>query len=283
MLAFLAEMLGFAYMQRALLAGVCLGLSAPLIGTFLIHRRMALIGDTLAHTAFAGVAIGLLLNATLGLTGSPYLVAVVVAVLASLAIRSLTEYTGIYDDVSMAIVLSGGFALGTIVISMNGGLSVGISEYLFGNVATVTRGDAALMAGLSLLVVAVVTIAYKPLLLLTIDSDAARIAGFDVPRFEQLLVALTALVVVAAMQMVGVILVAALLVVPAAGATLLASSFRTSLLAGVVISEIAVVSGITLSYVFGPPAGATIVVVAIAVYVLVAILGRHVGFGSVAG
>lgn len=270
MLEFLAEMLGFGYMQRALLAGACLGIAAPLIGTFLIHRRMALIGETLAHAAFAGVAIGLLVNATFDWSGSPYVVAVVVAVVAALAIRTITESTGIYDDVSLAIVLSGGFALGTIVISMSGGLSVRVGEYLFGNVATVARGDAMLMAGLSLLVLATVVVAYKPLLLVTIDPDAARLAGFDITLFEKLLVALTALVVVAAMQIVGVILVAALLVIPAATAAIVAPSFRASLVLGVLVSELAVSSGITLSYAYGPPAGATIVTVAIAIYVVVA-------------
>ncbi|MFC7154887.1 metal ABC transporter permease [Halomarina halobia] len=263
------------YMQQALLAGLCVGVIAPLIGTFLVHRRLAFIGDTLAHTAFAGVAVGLLLGASLDAPVSPYAAALVVAVLSALLVQAIAEYTDAYGDVAMAIVLSGGFALGTVLMSLDsGGLSVGITDYLFGSLSLVTRANVGLLVVLTLIVVGAVALAYRPLVYLTFDETAARVAGVNVRRHERLLVVLTALVVVAAMQIMGVILVAAMLVVPVAAAAQVATSFRQSLALSVVAAELAVVSGIVVSYYFGLQESGIIVLIAIGVFAFAAAAAR---------
>ncbi|QLG26363.1 metal ABC transporter permease [Halorarum halophilum] len=272
---FVGEMLGYTFMRRAFVAGVCIAFVAPLVGSFLVHRQLAMIGDTLAHAAFAGVAIGLFLSSVLGTVVSPYLAALVVAVVAALLIQILSEHTDVYNDVSMAIVLAGGFALGTVLISLtSGGIAVGINEYLFGSLSTLRRGDVEILVGLTVLVAAVVLLSYRKLLYVTFDESAAHIAGIDVDRMNRLLVVLTALVVVGAMQMMGVILVAAMLVVPVAAATQLARSFKHSLLLAIAAAQVAVLSGTTLSYAHGIAAGGTIVLVAIGVYLVAALVGR---------
>ncbi|WP_224448981.1 metal ABC transporter permease [Haloprofundus salilacus] len=283
------EMLCYPFMQQAFVAGLCVGVVAPLVGSFLVHRDMAFIGDTLAHTAFAGVAIGLFLGTAFDLGISPYLSALVAAVLAALLIELISEYTDAYGDVSMAIVLSGGFALGTVVISLtDGGIAVGISQYLFGSLSTVTLENASLLLILSGLVVGVVAATYKQLLFVTFDETAARVARVNVERYSRLLIVLTAVVVVAAMQIMGVILVAAMLVVPVAAAAQIARSFRESVLLAVVAGELAVLLGLTASYQYGVAAGGSIVLVAIGVYAIVVVadgvrsarLGRGVASGS---
>ena len=272
---FVSEMLGYPFMQRAFVAGVCIAIVAPLVGSFLVHRQLAMIGDTLAHTAFAGVAVGIFLGNLLATDVSPYLTALVVAVLAALLIQILSEYTDVYNDVSMAVVLAGGFALGTVLISLtSGGIAVSINQYLFGSLSTLTRGDVELLVVLSALVVAAVLLSYRKLVYVTFDESAARIAGIDVRLLNRLLVVLTAMVVVGAMQMMGVILVAAMLVVPVAAATQLAGSFKQSVAYAVVAAQVAVLSGTTLSYAYGIAAGGTIVLVAIAVYLGAAVAGR---------
>jgi zinc transport system permease protein len=277
---FVAEMLSFPFMQRAFVAGICIALIAPLVGSFLVHRQLAMIGETLAHTAFAGVAVGLFLGSVLDTPVSPYLTALVVAVVAALVVQLLSEYTDVYNDVSMAIVLSGGFAVGTILISLtSGGIAVSINQYLFGSLSTLTAGDVEILVGLTALVVVVVVATYRRLLYVTFDEVGARVAGFDVPQLNRLLVVLTALVVVGAMQMMGVILVAAMLVVPVAAATQLAQSFKQSLVLAIVAAQVAVLSGTTLSYTYGVATGGTIVVAAIAVYALAAGV-RLSGFGQ---
>ena len=268
-------MLEYVFMHHAFLVGALIAVMAPLIGTFLVHRQLALIGDALAHTAFAGVAVGLFVNSVLGTGISPYITAVVVAMLAALAIELISEVTDAYNDVSMAIVLSTGFALGAVLISLNtGGLAVGINQYLFGNLATVSRENAALLVVLFLVVSLVVTVTYKQLLYVTFDETAARVAGINVAWYNRLLTTLTAMVVVGAMQIMGVILVAAMLVVPVAAAAQVARGFREALLASVVLAQIAVLLGITLSYRYETTAGGTIVLVAVAVYIGMVIAGK---------
>lgn len=264
-----AEMLGYPFMRRAFVAGVCVALVAPLVGSFLVHRRLAMIGDTLAHAAFAGVAVGLFLGSAFGTSVSPYLTALVVAVLAALLVQVLSEYTDVYNDVSMTIVLAGSFALGTVLVSLtSGGIAVGINEYLFGSIATLVDRDVERLVVLTAVVGGVTLANYRRLLFVTFDEAAARVAGVDVRWTNRLLVVLTALVVVGAMRMLGVILVAAMLVVPVAAAAQVARSFRESILIAVVAAQVAALAGTTLAYAYGVAAGGAIVLVAVAVYLL---------------
>jgi zinc transport system permease protein len=269
------EFLDYQFMHRAVLVGLCIGVMAPLIGTFLVHRQLALIGDALAHTAFAGVAVGLFLNGVLELGVSPYLTAVVVAVLAALLIELISEVTDAYNDVSMAIVLSTGFALGTVLISLNaGGLSVGINQYLFGNLSTVSAENAAILLVLFAVIVATVGITRNQLLYVTFDETAAAVSGLSVAWYNRVVVMLTALVVVGAMQIMGVILVAAMLVVPVAGAAQVARSFSESLVVSVVLAELAVLLGIAVAYYAEATAGGVIVLVAVGIYAASVAVGK---------
>ncbi|QZP36943.1 metal ABC transporter permease [Halobaculum magnesiiphilum] len=268
-------LLQYGFMHRAILVGLCIGVMAPLIGTFLVHRQLALIGDALAHTAFAGVAVGLFLNGVFSVGVSPYLTAVVVAVIAALLIEVISEVTDAYNDVSMAIVLSTGFALGTVLISLNaGGLAVGINQYLFGNLSTVSAENAAILLVLFGIIVATVALTRNQLLYVTFDETAAEVSGIPVAWYNRVMVMLTALVVVGAMQIMGVILVAAMLVVPVAGASQVSRSFTGSLLISVVLAELAVLLGIGLSYYGEATAGGVIVLVAVAIYAATVVVGK---------
>ena len=265
----------YRYMHRAVLVGLCVGVMAPLIGTFLVHRQLALIGDALAHTAFAGVAVGLFLNAVIDLGVSPYLTAVVVAMIAALFIELISETTDAYNDVSMAIVLSTGFALGTTLISLNaGGLAVGVNQFLFGNLSTVSPQSAAILLVLFVVIVGTVAVTRNQLLYVTFDETAAAVSGISVNWYNRVMVMLTALVVVGAMQIMGVILVAAMLVVPVAGATQVSRSFTESLVVSVVLAELAVLLGIGVAYYGGVTAGGVIVLVAVGIYVCAVGIGK---------
>ncbi|WP_368086069.1 metal ABC transporter permease [Halovenus aranensis] len=271
------DVLGFPFMQRAYLAALCIALIGPLVGSFLVHREMAMIGDTLAHSAFAGVAAGLFVNATFAVTVPPLLTALVVAAAAALLVQTLVDYTGAYHDTSLAIVLTGSFAVGSVLVTAtDGGIAVGINAYLFGSLATVTRVNAAILLVLSLVVGVCVSVAYRPLIYITFDEVGARAAGISVTRYNQLLAVLTAVVVVAAMQIMGVILVAAMLVVPVAAATSV-RGFKRSVAGAVCAGLFSTVTGVTVSYHYDVAAGGTIVLVAIAVYaaVTVGVRARH--------
>lgn len=260
------DMLGSPFMQRAYLAAICIAIIGPLVGSFLVHREMAMIGDTLAHSAFAGVAAGLFVNATLSIMIAPLLTALIVAAIAALLVQTLVDYAGAYRDTSLAIVLTGSFAVGSVLITAtDGGIAVGINAYLFGSLATVSRANAAILLVMSVAVMLAVAVAYRPLVYVTFDEVGARAAGLDVTRYNQLLAVLTAVVVVGAMQIMGVILVAAMLVIPVAAATPV-RGFKRSIGVAVCAGLLATTTGVTLSYIYDIAAGGTIVIVAIAIY-----------------
>ena len=274
------EMLGFPFMQRAYLAAVCVALIGPLVGAFLVHREMAMIGDTLAHSAFAGVAAGLFANSLFAVSIPPLLAALVVAAVAALLVQTLVDYAGAYRDTSLAIVLTGSFAVGSVLITAtDGGIAVGINAYLFGSLATVSRANAALLVAMTAVVGIVITAAYRPLLYVTFDEVGARAAGLGVERYNRLLAVLTAVVVVGAMQIMGVILVAAMLVIPVAASTSV-TGFKRSVGAAIAVGQFATVAGVTASYWYDVAAGGTIVLVAIASYLAVEARGRLRGRGQ---
>lgn len=263
------EMLEYPFMQRAYLAAICVAIIGPLIGSFLVHRQMAMIADTLAHSAFAGVAAGLFVNAVLNVAVSPLVAALVVAALAAVLVQGLIDQADAYADTSLAMVLTGAFGLGSVLITATeGGIAVGINAYLFGSLATVTPTSAGILVGITALVGAVVTAVYRPLLYITFDEVGAQAARLNVEWYNTLLAVLTAVVVVGAMQIMGVILVAAMLVVPVATAATL-GGFKRSIAGAILAGECAALIGVSLSYVLGVAAGGMIVLVAIALYLLV--------------
>jgi zinc transport system permease protein len=268
------DMLGSPFLQRAYLAAICVALLGPLVGTFLVHREMAMIGDTLAHSAFAGIAAGLFVNAVFSTSVPPLLTALFVAAVAAVLVQTLVDYAGAYRDTSLAIVLTGSFAVGSVLVTAtDGGIAVGINAYLFGSLATVSRANTAVLLAMSVVVGGVVAVAYRPLLYVTFDAVGARAAGLDVARYNRLLAVLTAVVVVGAMQIMGVILVAAMLVVPVATASVV-DGFKPSIAAAIVAGQVATVTGVTLSYLYDVAAGGAIVLVAIAIYAAVRSLDR---------
>ena len=257
------------FMWRAIATGVLIGIVAPLVGTYLVHRQMALIGETLAHTAFAGVAVGLLFIALTGWTGSLLFVALVVAAIGALGLQWLTDRSNTYGDVPIAIVLSGSFAVGTLLISWGRdfvGIAIDIEGFLFGSLAIVTPAGARMMAALSVAIVVLVGLTYKQLLFITFDEQAARVARLEVDRYNALLIVMTAVVVVGAMQILGVILVAAMLVIPVATASQLAGSFRETVYLSILFGQVSILGGLAVAIGWSLPPGGSIVVVAIGFY-----------------
>ena len=257
------------FMWQSMAVGVLIGIVGPLVGTFLVHRQMALIGETLAHTAFAGVAVGFLAAAMTGWGGSPLFAALVVAVLGALGVQWLADRTDAYGDVPIAIMLTGSFAVGTLIISYGRGQTgISIEGYLFGNLSIVSVEGARMMAILSVVVVAIVVYTYKQLVFITFDEQAARVARLDVSAYNTLLVVVTAVVVVGSMQVLGVILVAGMLVIPVAAASQIAASFRETTYLSILFGQVSVIGGLAVSIYASLPSGGSIIVVAIAIYLL---------------
>ncbi len=276
-----------SFMWQQISTGVFVGIVAPLVGVYLVHREMALIGETLAHTAFAGVVFGFIVIAFIGIGSSPLYVALLVAVFGALGVQWLGERTRTYGDVPIAIVLSGSFAIGTLLISWGRSsmsIAIDIEQYLWGNVSTIPPEGARLMAALSVVVVAIVAYNYKQFLFITFDEQAARVAQLNVDFYNTLLVVLTAVVVVGAMQIMGVILVAAMLVVPVAAASQIAHSFRETLYLSIIFGQLSVIFGFAFAISQSLPAGSSIVIAAIVIYLgTIGLSGRSIRAISTGG
>ncbi|RQG97894.1 metal ABC transporter permease [Natrarchaeobius chitinivorans] len=265
------------FLQRGFTAGILIGITAPVVGAYLVNRQMALIGEALAHTAFGGVAIGLFVGATVPRFDYPLAFALVVATIAALAMQYVAVKTDGYADIPIAIMLTGGFALGIAVISYGVTFHATVESYLFGDILFVPFENVQLMVGLTLLVVGTIALTHKQLLFITFDREAARLARINVPFYDTLLIVLTALVVVAAMQILGAILVAGMLVIPVAAAMQLTDSFNRGLLLSVLLGQIAVFGGIFLSYWGDIATGAMIILVAIVFYLLALVVSFLLG------
>ena len=258
------------YLQLALVAGVVVGAVAPLVGGFLVQRRMSLLGDGIGHVAFAGVAAGLL-------TGTwPVWTALVAAVLAALGIEWLRARGGTSGDLALAVFFYGGIAAGAVLASRAAavGRPANVLPYLFGSILTVTVGDVVTVLVMGALTVAVILLIGRALLAIAVDEETARVAGLPVDALNALLAVLTAVTVVAAMRVVGLLLVAAMLVLPIATARPLVRSFRATLALAAAVGVASVVLGLAAARVWGLAPGGAIVLVAVAAFAVVTTVRR---------
>ncbi len=253
------------YMQLALAAGVVVGASAPLIGTFLVQRRLSLLGDGIGHLAFAGVAFGLLVGIW------PVWTALVVAVVAAVGMERLRSRGRASGDLALALFFYSGIAAGVVLVGLSDSFNAGLLTYLFGGILTVSRQDVLLVAGLGVLIVVTVAICGRAMFAVVLDEESARVGGLPVDGLNSLLAALAAITVVAAMRVVGILLVAALMVLPVATAQLVARSFRSTLWMSAVIGASAAAAGLAAARIWGLAPGGTIVLVAAAAFAVTSI------------
>jgi zinc transport system permease protein len=260
------DILQYDFMRIALIMAVLIGLTAPAVGTFIVQRRLALLGDGIGHVALTGVGLGLLTGT------SPILGAVVVSALGAVAIEVLRARSRSGGDVALALLFYGGLSGGVILTNLAGGSGSGLQAYLFGSISSVSTGDLYVVGILAVVVLGIVALFGRELFLLCQDEDVARASGLPV-RFLSLLIAVTAAVtVVIAMRAIGLLLVSALMVVPVAAAQQLTRGFRSTMLLAMGIGVLSAVSGLVGSFQYGIPPGPSIVVLAMTVFV-VAVLG----------
>jgi zinc transport system permease protein len=261
------EFLEPAFMQRALLAAVLVGITAPAVGIYLVQRRQALMGDGIGHVAMTGVGLGFLLNS------SPVWMATLVAVAGSVAMELIRAYGRTRGDLALALLFYGGMAGGVLLINLSPtGSNANLNSYLFGSLSTVSTEDVTAISVLAAFVVLVTVGLRRQLFAVSQDEEFARVTGLPV-RALNLLVAITAAVTVTvAMRVVGLLLVSALMVVPVAAAQQLSRSFRTTFVLAVVIGTGVTLGGTVTSYYQDVPPGATIVLLAIAVFIALTLL-----------
>ena len=235
------DLLSLEFMQRALLAALLTGLAAPAVGTYLVQRRLALMGDGIGHVAVTGVAVGLLLHT------SPLWAAAVVAILGAVLIEVIRERGHTNGDVALALLFYGGLAGGVLVTGLAGQNAAELQVFLFGSITTMSSTDVWVTLALATVVVLVCVGLSPQLFAVAQDSEFARVAGLNVRAYNLLVAVLAAVSVSVAMRTVGLLLVSALMVVPVATAQQLTRSFRATLLGAMGIGTLASVGGLLIS------------------------------------
>ena len=266
------SMLTDPLMQRALLVALLVGLSAPVIGTYLVQRKLSLLGDGIGHVALTGVALGWLVGGAMGLVPNDALAvpgAVVAAVVGAVVIETVRERTRGGGDVALALLFYGGIAGGVLLIGLAGGTSANLVAYLFGSISTVSTSDVVLTVALCALLLGV-GIGLRPALFaVSHDAEFARAAGLPVRALNVVIAVVAALTVTVSMRVVGLLLVSALMIVPVAVAQLVSRSFGTTMRLAMGLGTAVCVVGLSITYWIPISPGATIVVLAIVVYLTV--------------
>ena len=253
----------FGFMQRAFVGGVLVGAICALVGTYVVLRGLAFVGDALAHAAFPGVVIAYLLK------GNIYVGATIFTLATALAIGLVSRRGRVSYDTAIGILFAGAFALGVLLMSTIHGYTVDLFSFLFGNVLGISGRDLLLVVLLGAIVVLTIILFYKELLLLSFDPITAEAMGYPVQVLDYLLLGLIALTIVISIQAVGIILVVALLVTPSATAYLLTERFLRMMILGAVLAALAAVIGLYLSYYLNVASGAAIVLVSTCLFFLV--------------
>jgi zinc transport system permease protein len=261
----LSDIIHYAFLQRAILAGTLIAVLCSVLGVFLVLRRLSLIGDGLAHVTFGSVALALLFRFQSVYTS---LAAIPCVLLASIGILKIAEKAKIYGDAAIGIVSSLGIALGILLASLAGGFNVDLFSYLFGNILSISRAELLVTACLFVVVLLTVAFFYNELFAITFDEELAETSGVRVERINAVLVLLTALTVVLAMKVVGIMLISALLILPAVSALQLARGFKTAILLSASLGVVSVVGGIFVSFFMNLPTGATIIIINFLLFVV---------------
>ena len=264
----MVEMLSYEFMQRAFIAGIFIAILASLSGTFVVLRRYSLISETLAHSALVGVAVGLVAGY------NPLWVAVTVAIASAWLIEYLRSSFALYSDAILAILLSGSLALAVIIVSLGGAFNNSLFSYLFGSILSVSNSDVmtiVIFGSLSLLFLLLFS---KELYFIAYDEEVAKTSGIKVKFLNFLLVTVVAIIIALSIRVVGSLLIGALMVIPTVAALQYRFGFKGTMLLSLLFALFSVVFGMSLSYYFSLPSGATIVLCVIAIFIISLIVNK---------
>ncbi len=257
---------------RSLIAALLVGFAAPVVGTYLVHRRLAMLGDGIGHVALTGVALGWVVGSLANLVPVDQLAvpgALLTSVAAAVAIELVRQSGRTSADVVLAVLFYGGIAAGVVLIGLAGGTSTQLNSYLFGSLATVSWSDLAIIGAMAVIIL-LFGVGLRPALFsATSDEDFAKATGLPVQKLSMLIAVLAAVTVAVAMRVVGALLVSALMIVPVATTGLISKSFRGTMVSGMLLGGALSVIGLWITFFVDVSPGATIVVLAVTVYAAV--------------
>ncbi|WP_373893250.1 metal ABC transporter permease [Virgibacillus natechei] len=264
----LADFFEYDFLRYTFLTGILIGIIAPLLGTFIVVRRLSLIADALSHVTLAGIAFGLMLENFAITFLTPFYSGMIFSVIGSIMIEKLRSVYKSFQELAIPIILSSGVGLSVIFISIADGFNTELFNYLFGSVSAVSQNDFFTILGISIFIILIVILFYKELFTLSFDEEHATISGIHAKRIHLLFIVLTALVIAASIRIVGVLLVSALMTLPVAASMRLAKGFKQMMFLSIVFGELAVIIGLISGYYLSIPPGGTIVMVSIIILLL---------------
>lgn len=262
-------LLHYEFLQNAFFTGLMIGIVAPLLGVFVVVRRLSLIADALSHVTLAGIAASLLLEKKILLFSglNPLYLGMGFSVGGSLLIEKLRGVYKHYQELAIPIILSSGIGLGVIFISLANGFNTDLFSYLFGSVTAVSRTDLWVILLISAFVIMLVVLLYKELFLLSFDEEHAKASGIAAKSIHFLFIVMVALVIAASMRIVGILLVSSLMTLPVAAAIRIAKGFKQTILFSILFGETAVLGGLITAYYLNLAPGGTIVMIAVIILV----------------
>ena len=264
----LLEMFTYPFIVRAFVVGILVSVCAALLGVPLVLKRYSMIGDGLSHVSFGALSVAVACG------WAPLPVSIPVVVVAALCLLRMTERSKLGADAAIAVVSASALAIGIIVTSLTTGMTTDVDSYMFGSILALSRADVALSIGVSAAVLVLFGLFYHQLFAITFDESFSRATGVKVGLYNTVLSVLTALTIVLGMRLMGAMLISSLVIFPALSAMRLIKSFRGVVLCAGVTAVVCFCTGLTLSYLFSTPVGATVVIVNLAVFLVMCVLRR---------
>ncbi len=267
-MSLLLEMFTYPFIVRAFVVGMLVSLCAALLGVSLVLKRYSMIGDGLSHVSFGALSVALAAG------WAPLPVSIPVVIVAALLLLRMTERSRLGADAAIAVASASALAIGVIVTSLTTGMTTDVDSYMFGSILAMESSDVVLSVALSVAVLVLFILCYHKLFAITFDESFSRATGVKVDWYKTLLAVLTALTIVLGMRMMGAMLISSLVIFPALSAMRLFKCFRSVVLCAGVLSVVCFCVGLTGSYLFSTPVGATVVVVNLAVFLLSCLVQR---------
>lgn len=267
----ISALMSYEFLQNAFISGLIIGLIAPLLGLFIVVRRLALIADALSHVALAGIAGSLYLSQQVLFFAAlnPIYLGIGTAVGGALLIEKLRGMYKHYEELAIPVILSAGIGFGAIFISLSKGFGSDLIGYLFGSVSAVSRQDLLVIVVIAIIVIGYIRFLYKELFVLSFDAEYSKVSGVNSRYIQMFFMIITALVIGASMRVVGILLVSSLMSVPVAAAIQLAKSFKGAMIYSIVFGELAVIIGLTAAFYLDIAPGGTIVITSIIILLAV--------------
>ncbi|MDB2093340.1 metal ABC transporter permease [Clostridium paraputrificum] len=261
-------MFEFDFMRNAFMAGIVVSVLCPIIGLFIVLRRNSMIGDTLSHSSFAGVAIGLVLGV------NPIISAFLFTTICAVIIEFLRGYYKKYAELVMSIVLTLSLGIAIILIS-KGKANANVNSYLFGSILTVSKSDLLIIATAGIICLLILKVIYNKLIYITFDEEGAKTAGINVKFINYLFTILVGATISLSIRIMGILVISSIIVVPVATSMQLKKNFNKTLILSVLFGLIDILLGLVLSYYFNSAPGGTIALTSVIVLVITLLLKRN--------